>query len=293
MKFKHIEVFKAIMDTGTVTAASERLFVSQPAISQTLQTFEDSLGFKLFERVKGRLLPTTEANLLLEEVNRVYKGMDYLDEYVDGLKQYQSRLLEVGVYPALIGKRLSQCFAKFIDNHPNVTVTIRDFTSVQVLKYTRSQQIDLGLSAIPTDDPAVNCSLLISNPMSCIVPKSHPLSKKDIIHADDLDNQDFISFSNLDNTKSVINNFLEENNVKPKTIMQASLASSVCHLVAEGLGIALIDNSSATEYMHLPIANIPFKSDISSQCYLVKPSSGRTSALADAFIEHMKNSLTN
>ena len=71
MNLKQLEVFYAIMNTGSVTAAARSLHVTQPAVSNVLKHMEQQLEFKLFERKGGRLFPTPEANHLLPDVNEI------------------------------------------------------------------------------------------------------------------------------------------------------------------------------------------------------------------------------
>ena len=70
-----VEVFRAVMRTGHVTRAAELLHTSQPTVSRELARLEQVLGLVLFERVKGRLRPTAQAQVLLEEVDRSYEGL--------------------------------------------------------------------------------------------------------------------------------------------------------------------------------------------------------------------------
>lgn len=79
MNFRQVEVFKAIMTAGSVTDAARLLHVSVPAVSQVLSHTESQLGFPLFERIKGRLHPTTEAHRLYSEVELVYQGVQRID----------------------------------------------------------------------------------------------------------------------------------------------------------------------------------------------------------------------
>src|SRR3954451_5356982 len=72
MNLRQIEVFHAVYVSGSVTAAARALHVSQPSVSKTLRHTEDGLGFALFRRLKGRLLPTEEARVLFREVDEVY-----------------------------------------------------------------------------------------------------------------------------------------------------------------------------------------------------------------------------
>ena len=73
MRLRHIEIFDAIWRTGSLTEAAETLHVSQPAASKLLANAEAQLGFKLFERVKGRLRATREAEVLAPQVARLQR----------------------------------------------------------------------------------------------------------------------------------------------------------------------------------------------------------------------------
>jgi len=76
MRLRHIEVFNAIMLTGSVSAAARLINITQPAVSRTLQHAEIQLGFPLFQRAKGRLTPTTEAQALYPHIERLFAQLD-------------------------------------------------------------------------------------------------------------------------------------------------------------------------------------------------------------------------
>ena len=76
LSYRQVEVFHAIMMAGSVSGAAERLGLSQPSVSKTLQTMEYDLGYLLFDRIKGRLQPTEEARALLQEAAQ--KGAELL-----------------------------------------------------------------------------------------------------------------------------------------------------------------------------------------------------------------------
>ena len=72
MKFSYVRAFKAVYELGTVTSAANHLFVTQPAISRLISQLEEELGFELFERIKGRLLPTDQGRAFYQEVCLLY-----------------------------------------------------------------------------------------------------------------------------------------------------------------------------------------------------------------------------
>ncbi len=78
MNARHLEVFRAIMRQGSLTAAAESLHVSQPAVSKVLRHFEAKIGYRLFERVGSRLVPTAEAHLLFHDADRIFREIEGL-----------------------------------------------------------------------------------------------------------------------------------------------------------------------------------------------------------------------
>ena len=86
MRLRHIEVFNAVMQTGSVSAAARLINVTQPAVSRTLQHAELQLGFALFERARGRLTPTNEAMALFPHVEKLYEQLDEVQRLAAGLR---------------------------------------------------------------------------------------------------------------------------------------------------------------------------------------------------------------
>ena len=86
MRLRHIEVFNAIMLTGSVSAAARLINITQPAVSRTLQHAELQLGFPLFQRAKGRLTPTTEALTLYPHIERLFAQLDEVQRLAANLR---------------------------------------------------------------------------------------------------------------------------------------------------------------------------------------------------------------
>ncbi len=101
LSMRQIEVFYAVMSTGSASAAGRMLHVSQPAISRTLSATESRLGYALFERLGGRLRPTFEAKQLYAEVRQVYLGILRVNDVAKVLSIDRSSMLRVMSTPAL------------------------------------------------------------------------------------------------------------------------------------------------------------------------------------------------
>ncbi|HEX7638757.1 MAG TPA: LysR family transcriptional regulator, partial [Burkholderiaceae bacterium] len=121
---RHVEVFRAVMTTGSVTAAAAALFTSQPTVSRELARMEALLRLALFERVRGRLRPTAQAYALFDEVQRSYAGLERVADTAVRLRQFAQGQLAVAGLPAFAQALLPGACARFLKAHPDVSVSV-------------------------------------------------------------------------------------------------------------------------------------------------------------------------
>src|SRR5260370_22335998 len=100
MRVRQMEVFEEVDISGSITGGSRALDVSQPSVSKILQHTEAQLGFALFRRLKGRLVPTEDAHLLFREVDDVYQRVGSLKVTVKNLRPPRVGRLRLAVLPA-------------------------------------------------------------------------------------------------------------------------------------------------------------------------------------------------
>lgn len=116
VNLRQLEVFYAIMQTGTVSGAAKNLHVSQPNVTRVLAHTEQQLGFALFERVKGRLVPTPEAKTLLPEAEKIYQQLGQFRTLTTKVKNGQQHI-RVGAPPVLATKLLPPIIARYYRQH--------------------------------------------------------------------------------------------------------------------------------------------------------------------------------
>ena len=124
MRLRQIEVFHAIYTTGSMTNAAAMLNVSQPSISKVLAHAEQQLGYRLFDRVKGKLIPTPEAHQLFVHVKAVYKDVDQLRHVASNIKEAGAGRIRVAGTPAFGLEVLPKAVASFQREHPGTVFEI-------------------------------------------------------------------------------------------------------------------------------------------------------------------------
>lgn len=153
LNLRQIEVFRAVMTTGSISGASRLLLVSQPAVSRLLSYTESRIGFSLFERIKGRLYPTPEAKKLFREVESVYAGVQRVNTLAHDLAERSQGSVHIVSSPSIGQMLIPQAITAFRERHPDVRCTFTYLGFNYLRDSLLNQQADLGVVILPMRHP--------------------------------------------------------------------------------------------------------------------------------------------
>jgi len=190
---KQIEAFRAVMLGNSMTEAAKMLFVTQSAVSKIMREFEEAIGFELFSRRKGGLLPTAAAKALYVEVDRVFVGLDQVVRTAERIRLGQEGRLRIVAMSTVSCGFLQSVIATFREQHPKVSVSIETYNSHEVINLVASGLFDLGFATSPVDTDKVVADSLWKVRCVCILPAQHRLAKKRTVTPADLRDENFIS----------------------------------------------------------------------------------------------------
>lgn len=146
MRLRHIEVFYSIMATGSLRGAAEALNVSQPAASKVLRHAEQTLGFALFERSGGRLVPTREADIIIPRVNEIYEQLTSLTRLTDNLRQgREGHHLHIGCVPSLGLSVVPSVIQRYHTQAPGNILTIDTMHGADIVARLLKRDLDFGV----------------------------------------------------------------------------------------------------------------------------------------------------
>ena len=272
MNLRQLEVFHAIMRTGSVTAAAQALHVSQPAISAVLKHAEQRLKFKLFERLGGRLHATPEAQALLADVNEIFGRVETLGRLVQDLRDGRSGRLVLATSPTLVNAFLPRAVARLHARLPAVTLAVRSLPTPLVVEAVARREVDLGLVYGPVDDAGVEAELLLTSEIACVLPRAHALAALSQVQASDLAGESVISLGAGTRLGQAIDQqCLQAGMAAPLIAIEASSSVTACLMVGEGAGIALVDRSSALSRQFGELVFKPFRPRIAVRIELIYP----------------------
>lgn len=160
MRARHIEAFHAIYSSGSISTAARALNVSQPALSKVLKHAESQLGFALFRRVRGRLVPTDEAHVLFREVAEVHQRIASLRRTARNLRGGHDAHLRIAVLPSMGLGVAPAAVATYRREHPTVTFEIMTLHHDEAPRALFERTCDLAVAYDPAPHPQLQSTVI-------------------------------------------------------------------------------------------------------------------------------------
>lgn len=292
MNVRQIEAFQAVMATGSVTRAGDRLGVSQPAVSQLIAQLERSCGFSLFERQGGKIIPTREAEALSTEVQRMFIGVGRIARVATAIRNQSWGSVSVAAFPAIARRVLPDIVCRFCDDRPDARFRLESMRSRSLIDAVAAQHVDVGLSVLPGDRPEVESTHLHRLRGVCILPCTHPLAARPVIHAPDLANERFISLGSQDHSRFMIDRIFDELMVPRRMQIETGQSETTCSFVAGNAGVAVVDPVSVYNYRDPLIVVRRFEPPVEFDMWLIRPKVARPFNLVESFIAFARERLS-
>ncbi len=290
IRLRQLEAFRAVSQSGNVTRAAENLGISQPAVSRLLSHFAVEVGFELFQRRDGRLIPTQESRYLLGEVDRLLDSLSNIEELTKDLTERKAGHLRIACLPGFATSHLPGVVAKFLKSRPGVTVTIEPDRPERILEWIIGEQYDFGITEGFAGHPAVE-SKPVNMRTVCILPTDHPLSTADEIWPEDLANQRMIHTRRDSQFFRALEEQFITRGVALPSLIEVRQFNAACMLVAEGAGVSVVSELDAHAYEGHGLTIKPFRPQISHNLTLLQPIHTPISMVTLEFIEVFKASL--
>lgn len=278
---RQIEAFRWVMLRGSVTGAAAALGISQPAISRLVRDLESSIGTTLFERRGNHLLPTPEATLLLAEAERYATGLEALTRFAADLGARRGGRLRVAALPAMAMGFLPRFVSGFLAGRDRAQVHLSGMPSHLVIDAVQLGQADIGLAAAPAERPGLAIESLSSRAVVAL-PTGHRLARRRTIAPKDLAGERVVALSEPSIFTVHTATLLAD--VAHEVVATTPLSGIACALVAQGLGVAIVDCFSVSDHVGRGVVGVRLAPPQDVRIALVTSAHQRPSALAGEFI---------
>lgn len=282
---RQMEVFRAVMLTGSIKGASRLLFTSQPALSRIVAHTELNLGLALFKRVKGKLIATPEAEALFREVNECYQHVLRVDDFARGLVSGPSGVLNLACSPALSRGIVARNITRFVQLYPNIQVNFCLMLLNSMAQDVLSNTVDVAISVLPLEHPNLHVTPFAEGRMVCVVPRGHALTQFSSVSIAQLAGYPLIAHHPSIPFGQLVSAAFDKAGVSLQASVYIHQTDMACSLVRAGAGVGMVDQFTVEGMAWPDIHVLPLAEDIPLTPSIVRSAFDTGKSHADKFVE--------
>lgn len=290
MKLRQLEAMRAVMARGTTTHAGELIGLTQSAVSRLITQLEDELGFNLFDRRHGRLLITPEGQHFYAVAEKVLAGIDQIKATARDITTLGTGTVRIIAMPALGYGLLPGPIAAIKTRYKQIKLSLDSGSRLQIEHGVASAKYDFGLATLPIEHESIDTEPLCGMDAVCIMPPDHPLARKTIVRAADLDGEQFISLEPGTMFRYRTDEVFGSLGIRRKIGVEAQSTVTVCNLVASGIGLSLVHPFVAQTFSNRLVIK-RFEPAMRFEYGLLFPSGVTRSQISQEFVDTLKLSV--
>lgn len=245
LTIRQLKILEAIVESGSVTAAAQKMHVTQPAVSKTLSALETYVGFEVFERRKKRLILTDQGQSLYGEARRLLGMVDDFDQIVDDIKKHGAQRLRLATTQVIGGARfLADALAEFYVAHPNLHVEVETMQRQQLVRTAIGDRADVVIGNLPFTSTDVVTSEFGQNRILAIAKKGTFLTSLDCLTAADLSQLPVIFLFERSRLRRIFDHYMYRAGVTLQIRAQVASSNTTIQFARSGLGVGICDGLS-------------------------------------------------
>jgi len=289
MRLRQIEVFHAIYTSGSMTNAARLLNVSQPSVSKVLAHAEQQLGYPLFDRTRGKLVATPEADRLFGLVSNVFDDVEQLRHVAENLRASDSGKVRIAATPAFGIDLVPTAVSSYLEEHPETNFEIETLHHDEIGDALLESRVDIGLAFDAVPPPGLIKDSMAEAEFYVIASPETDLGDGERVSVDMLTEFPFISLSGRGPLGRLLSSHLENHDTDLNKAVFTETYQVAKALVARGTGVSIVDALTAlsadSNDVQYKLLDPPLRYTIDVLSFDAMP----LSIVGHRFVEHLKN----
>lgn len=286
---RSLEVFRAVMQTGSLVGAAQEIRISQPAVSRHIQDLEARTGLVLFQRSGNRAIPTRQAFGLLSEVERAFIGLREIEAQLPRIASGEAEKTQIAAMPVTATTIVPEVVAELTRSFPEMNVELQAARSSNILPKVRGGAYALGLVSLRQPTAGIRVIWRGAFPYFVLLPEGDPLAGREFILPQDLAGRQMIGYAESAVSGSALDRVLSGLSPAPQIRLRVHLSKSTWALVNGGCGVAIVDVFAAENHRQRGGIVRPFVTGVRFELSLVTPEQAPRSAYVEAFVAALQS----
>jgi len=246
MELRQLRYFVAVAETGNISRAAQRIFLTQPALSRQIKALEDEIGQCLLERRAHSVHLTPAGEVMLREAREILQHADQVIERVRATSS--GGRLRIGYAPSLASGLLSPAVANFTQVHPGTRVEMFDLSTEEMLTGLEAGKLDVVVTVGPDNETrGLKWAHLVRTPWRLAVASNHPLARSPRVKPAEVAREPLLVFRQHDYPEywAAVTGWLNDNGVRARIAGEYDGGDSLLAAVESGLGVAIVTARTA------------------------------------------------
>ena len=258
LNFNQLRVFYYAAKNLNYTAAAGELFISQPAVTAQVKSFEEFCNLKLFKKRGRRIYLTDEGKSLYAHAAKIFKFEKEIENIIDDMRELKRGVLSLGTTKAYARYFMPLMITTFHRNFPKIKIQLNEGSSLDMIHSLLDFKIEVAVIAKAEDNPEVTFSPFSQEEMAVIVSLNHPLTKRKSITFKDLAEELFIMKEKGSGTRKLVEESFEKVGRRPNILMETSNTEFIKQLVQRDEGVSfVVKEAVAAELKDKKLAIVP------------------------------------
>ncbi|MBO8168736.1 MAG: LysR family transcriptional regulator [Thermoanaerobacteraceae bacterium] len=284
MELRQLEYFYMVSKLKNFTHAAEKLHVSQPSVTNSINKLEEELGVQLLDRNTKRVSLTSQGKIFFKRVEKILQG---INEAVSEIKNFDKGTIKLGLPPIIGAYLFPSIFLEFKKVYPYLELQVFEEGSLSTRTMLEKGQLDLGIIILPDHSEILNTIPLINEQIVVCLPPNHRLSQEKIISFSQLSNEKFILLrESYFHRKAILNECLKHG-FSPNIVFSSNQIETVKALVASSIGISFLMCMAVND--NQKIIKVPLAEPIEISIGLAWKKDKHLSKASKTFIDFVRN----
>lgn len=238
MNIRHLKIFITVADCGKMSVAAEKLYISQPSVSQAIKEIEDYYGIKLFERLSKKLYITENGRLLLKYARHIVQSFDEMEAHLKNTGENIS--LRIGATVTVGTKLLSDIISRFEKNYKDVDTKITINNTNVIENLILNSDLDIGIVEGYVDNKDIIKKPIYKDNMVLVAGRNHKFYDRGAITIEELNGEDMIFREPESGSRQIFDNVLHDNNIEVNVKWNSTNTESIKEGIINGHGVGVL-----------------------------------------------------
>lgn len=287
MNFHQLRVFYEVAKARSFTAAAEKLYLTQPAVTLQIHNMEVYYNAKFFEHIGKQIVLTHAGEILFEFAEKIFSLSRQAEDAITDFRKLKRGVLRIDSVFTFADYYLPVLLKAFYKKYPGITIKIQTGNTSQIIENTLLHKNDIAFVADRPETDKLVAKEFLSDQLVVIVSPHHKFAGRESVALDELNGEPLILREQGSSPRKILDEVFRKKGMSPEIVMESGSTTAIKRAVEHDMGMAVLSHQAVEKEMRDGVLmGLRFSDvEISYQFFLIHHKDKYLSSLLQAFLD--------